>query len=182
MGTPLSTDFIERAFLGEVISQADYCLAAWGDAEAGLKAMSVDSTYRALHSLLTHAGNISKLLWPPGTRDKAQEARMKARAAKLLTDLNLPPDTVQILSDRDLRNHLEHFDERLDTWASHNPAGLIDRNVGPVAMFASLPRNSMLRHYDPATRQFVFAGDAYDIGALVGAVTTVRVRAKACAT
>jgi hypothetical protein len=177
LAAAFTQDFIDRAFLGEVLSQAEYCLDPGSSLQASLTAGSVDSTYRALHSLLSHAANLSKLLWPAATKDKAKAAVMQGRAARLLNKLSLQAHIAPILSNRDLRNHLEHFDERLDTWAALNPPGLVDRNVGPLAMLGTFPVAAVLRHYDPIAQIFIFAGDRYHIGELLRTVAEVRAAA-----
>ena len=174
MTHPFSQDFIEQAFLGEVLSQAEYALDAFRTAQASLGTTPVDPVYRGLHSLLVHAGNISKLLWPIPSKDKAKAAVMASRASALLGRLKLPSHIGPVLSSRELRNHLEHFDERLDAWAGSNPTSLVDRNIGPLAAFGVISPAMVLRHYDPTSRTFIFAGTTYDIGQLVAAVTQVR--------
>ena len=67
--------------------------------------------FRALHSILTHAANVSRLLFPNRKRDEYAQQRGK----KLRDVLGVDDDSP--IADRSLRNHLEHYDERLDQWA-----------------------------------------------------------------
>jgi hypothetical protein len=65
---------------------------------------------------------------------------------------------------RDARNHLQHFDERLDEWAATTENGnYVDSNVGPLSAL-DLP---VLRHYDPARQVFTFRSEDLEIGKLV---------------
>ncbi|WP_439544791.1 hypothetical protein [Sandarakinorhabdus sp.] len=59
---------------------------------------------------LQMAANVSRLFWPP---------RNSARGAHLRSLTGLP--TTHGLSDRTLRNHIEHLDERLDQWTATSP-------------------------------------------------------------
>jgi hypothetical protein len=171
MSSSLSKEFIEQAFLGEVVSQAEYCLEASAALKESLTDGSVNSCYRALHSLLAHAGNISKLLCPSLPKDKAKAATIQARASSLLSKLALPDHIIATLETRELRNHLEHFDERLDSWAATNPRILVDRNIGPLSAFGGVAPSVVLRNYDPSTSTFIFAGESYDIASLIKAVS-----------
>ena len=59
---------------------------------------------------LQMAANVSRLFWPP--KNAGRGARLRA-----LTGL---PES-HGLSDRTLRNHIEHLDERLDDWTTVTP-------------------------------------------------------------
>jgi hypothetical protein len=173
------SSFVDDAFLGEVVSQATYCLDAAASVDSSLADQDLDSVYRALHSVLTHAGNISKLLWPGHVKDKEKQTRMAARAARLLARMKLPSPVSDVLRKRTLRNHLEHFDERLDDWAEQSAQGLVDRNIGPREMIQGVPQRAWLRHYDPSRREFTFRGDVFDLAQLVGTIEQVRALALA---
>ena len=168
---------IDQLLVGEVISQATYCLEAVAGVDAALRDQSVDNVYRELHSVLVHAGNVSKLLWPDhvGKADKA--ARMSQRAERIRALLRVPDASERALRKRSLRNHLEHFDERFDDWAAQGPEGLIDRNVGPRESLGRFPAAAWLRNYDPTRKEFTFGDEAFDIGAIVAAIAEVRTRA-----
>jgi hypothetical protein len=64
-----------------------------------------------------------------------------------------------------LRNHYEHFDERLDRWwkeyPSHNMADMSLGTPGPKGYLG------LFRLYDPKSRKLSFWGDDFDIGALL---------------
>ena len=67
--------------------------------------------FRNIHSFLSHASNVSKILWP------SKKANSE-RGDELRKELGLSPDNV--LKKRALRDHLEHFDERMDAWAQQS--------------------------------------------------------------
>lgn len=90
---------------------------------------SVVAVFRELHSLLTHASNISKLFWPvvgdqPKKPEKLAVWNRKVQRGEFLRALYGMADD-NALASRELRNHLEHFDERLDDFSVElNDAGL----------------------------------------------------------
>jgi len=64
-----------------------------------------------------------------------------------------------------MRNHFEHFDERLDRWweqSSHH--GYVDRNIGMVT--AGIEEINVFRNYFPETGELVFWGDKFNLKAI----------------
>ena len=92
--------------------------------------------FRALHSFLTHCANISRLLFP-GQRKNHNAQR---RATMLCDALDVNEDSP--IADRSLRNHLEHYDERLDRWARSASrsatASFAADNIRPKGMGANV--------------------------------------------
>lgn len=114
----------------------------------------------SLQAFLISVGNISKLLWPspPG---RGKQRIIPDRGEKLRESLDVPEDSC--LQSRKLRNHFEHFDERLEKWA--NPArlahSLIDSNLLSSDLFGGEAHHSMLRNFDPERRIVTFSEDRY---------------------
>ena len=72
----------------------------------------------SVQSILVGAANISKLLW--GSKKKRARERAELRAA-----LEVHDDSP--LNSAELRNHLEHFDERLERWFAEDPEQTLGR-------------------------------------------------------
>lgn len=165
---------VEEQYLRELLLQADYALVSVQQANAVLEAGPQPLFFRELHAFLSHAAAISRLLWPP--RDRGRPA---GRAEHLRQVLGIGDG--HALERRNLRDHLEHFDERLDTWAQETSHGaVIDMNVGPVALIVGGPAvgaGDFIRNFDPQTKIFTFRGDAFNVQQLVDAVGSVRVAA-----
>lgn len=125
--------------------------------------------FRSLHSLLTHSSNISRLFWPPGGKGPDAEKRLE-RGRVLRSKVGLP-DEDHPLHKRTLRDHLEHFDERIDHWrATSVRKNYAQDLVGPKGMIQGLDESDMMRWYDPARKTFLFRGDEFNIQELVSAV------------
>jgi hypothetical protein len=61
-----------------------------------------------------------------------------------------------------VRNHFEHFDSRLTSWASEDASlTFVDGNIGPGDMIdiEGMPTYREMRHYDPATGDISCWGD-----------------------
>lgn len=129
------------------------------------------------HAFLTHAGNASKLLWPspPYKRDHPYDHPARSRrASRMRQNLKVFDDSA--LKQRDLRNHFEHLDERLELWYQ-TPAGqrldLVDLNripFGPSSPDAPL---SPLRMFETGGK-FRVMGDTYEFGPLHSEVIMIR--------
>jgi hypothetical protein len=117
---------ILKVFQREVERQCRFALMAVEELNQSLKSCNMDGIWYSIQSFLVAVGNVSKLLWPPNSR-------FSGRGIDLRKSLSVDDDSP--LAPRTFRNHFEHFDERLEDWAtslgSHN---FIDGNVGPPGM------------------------------------------------
>lgn len=120
---------------------------------------------------------ISKLLWPAGRPQGKPRKAFKTslqpnRGITLRTILDIRDD--HLLKDRKLRDHLEHFDERLDEWAtSCTSKNFVDYNIGHIGIVAGNSSSSM-RNYDHHTGNFSFRNEIYNLPILIQAVKELR--------
>lgn len=116
----------------------------------------LDREYYYLQSLVIALGNISKILWPT---NKKYESRRK----ELRTFLDVKDDSV--LKKRDLRNVLEHFDEKADDWfAEEERHRYSDRGVGSMEGTIIPTAKERLRVFDPETWTLTCLGQEYKLG------------------
>jgi hypothetical protein len=64
-----------------------------------------------------------------------------------------------VLKARVVRDHLEHFDERLDERARARRSGWILNNIGPLGGMP-FQRSDLLRWFDQSTGEFIMQGDS----------------------
>ncbi len=119
-----------------------------------------------IQEALTHVAALSRFFWP--ARDKGV---YKARAAKLRATFGL--DEQSPLADRQLRNAMEHFDERLDEFLLSIPIGTLYPGpiMGPVSL-NTRPRVAF-RLVDPDKVSFVLLGVEYSFGLLQVAIREI---------
>ncbi|CAB3920290.1 Uncharacterised protein [Achromobacter xylosoxidans] len=131
--------------------------------------------FRDMHSLLTHAGVISRLLWPAGKKRDARHRR-----AEVLRELLDLPASNHLLCDRSLRDGLEHFDERLDQWAAQQEASgdYWQDCIGPweVPEMHGAKDHNVMRHYDPYDKIFRFQGKPVHVPAIGDALAELQRR------
>lgn len=124
--------------------------------------------FRSIHSLLTHASNISRIFWPPEGRGNTG-IRRRERGGILRDAVGLPDDD-HVLKTRILRDHLEHFDERLDNWRETSERrNLVQDTIAPQGAIAGIDETDMMRWYDPDQKAFIFRGERFDIQSLFSA-------------
>jgi len=98
---------VEEAYLREILIQAEYAVVAVQNMNGLVDAASPVLFFREAQCLLMHAAAVSRILWPPAKGSAVAVARGEhIRAALAVADTHS-------LRSRTLRDHHEHFDERL---------------------------------------------------------------------
>jgi hypothetical protein len=159
---------VRRVFVSEVERQAKFALMAIVDINTALAAEETDRVWCSIQSLLIAAGNVSKLLWPT--------KKYVERGIALRQMLSIQEDSV--LAARTLRNHFEHFDERLEDWAAAKGERMfVDSNIGPPGMGSGLDPAGLLRNLDTKDMAVTFRCDAYLLQPIATAIQELHARA-----
>lgn len=155
---------IESIYLNELMRQIKRAIYCIQQMDQFMKTRSIEDFFREGEHFLHHAAAISLLLWPT----KGQAA--KARATYLKTQLGI--DETNILSNRKLRNHITHFDERLDTWAKNSLRHIVvDQNIGDMQRAISgVPTTAFLRNYNPQTLEYTFLNQPFNLQNILTAI------------
>ena len=119
----------------------------------------------SLQNFLVAVGNISKIFWvypKDGDAPTSSEQHGMERAEKLrkiyLVDEEPP------YKSRKFRNHFEHFDQRIDDWATSSTRKcFVDSNICPKGSIVGMDQNDEFRNLDPQTFTLTFAGKEYEL-------------------
>jgi hypothetical protein len=115
-------------------------------------------TWYPVQAFLSAVANISKALWGQGGSLTTQRADLRA-------SLGIQDDSP--LRSTAMRNHFDHFDDRLDKWWKRSTnRNYVDLSFGDMASAITGPSieiKDMFRSYDPATNNLVFWGETYHI-------------------
>jgi hypothetical protein len=157
-----------RVYVREALTQLTFarrCLAEFERAEA---LGDLPSVFFSLHHFIVHVANIDKLLDPkPGS----------AREAILAGHIDL--SGIDLKPFRRLRNHLEHFDERLDMWvANYDGHAFFDMNI--VTGTKGFPDRAFLRALEDDV--FRLHGEDYPLRPIRDAVDILHSRLRAADT
>lgn len=191
--------FLQRVYISEIKSQARFALNAVGALNQALQnTREFDGdwdrhnffhaeVFRQTHSFLTHASNVSRLFWPPPPRKKKGEgpdvfaerlAYTADRGTSLIALFGL--DDSSPLKSRVLRDHLEHYDERLDHWSNTSQRrNIASDTIGPPSAIVGLDPSDTMRWFDPTNNAFRFRGEEYALQPLATAVDQLLPKADA---
>jgi len=151
-----------QIYIQEAKTQVEFacrCYEAFQEAE---RVSAATDVFFHLHHFLVHASNLDRILdAKPGT-----DRHTILIGHVDLTGIDLKPF-------RRLRNHLEHFDERLDRWVSEfDGHAFFDMNI--VTGAKGFPEKAFLRALDGET--FKFLGEDYNMTDLYHTVLEINCR------
>jgi hypothetical protein len=127
---------------------------------------SMDMFWYSIQNFLIAVGDISKILWPPNSK-------YQQRGEELRKILNIKDNSPLYL--RSARNYFEHFDERIEEWATSSKSHTFaDTNIGPLKgpskMIGNLGPKDYMRHFDQTTWTLFFSGDEYELNTIIKAI------------
>ena len=164
-------EHVAQIFLTEIASQGESAFLAINEMNEAIASPGDGNRrfFRAAHYFLIHAAALSRILWADGSKEA-----VRARARHLRQLLGLPDE--HVLKSRRLRNHIEHYDERLDDWIdkSRNHNIVVDM-IGPRNAIGGdgIDDSDIFRSYDPATKTFYFRGERFDIQEIADGISEV---------
>lgn len=148
-----------QAFYYEIERQCRFVLMAAHDLETGLNSKDMDRLWYSVQALLVAAANISKLLWPP-------RPHIRNRGDQLRNNLSVRADSS--LELRTFRDHFEHYDERLEDWASSSARhNIVDTSVLSSGAITGIDARDFMRNFDPTSYSITFRGDSHPLKPIV---------------
>ena len=151
-----------QVYAREALTQVNFARRSLAEFDRVKASSDVAGVFFHLHHFIVHVANVDKLLDP-------KPASQRAAILAGLIDLT----GVDLKAIRRLRNHLEHFDERLDMWvAEYDGHPFFDMNI--VDRAKGFPAKAFLRALDGDT--FKFHGEDYSIKELREVVETLHYR------
>lgn len=161
-----------RMFLREAWYQCEFAILAKQDIDAS---NGHNRVWFSIQSLLVAAANVTKVLW--GSSNIQAGKRQPIRDLLGVTDSSpLRPIT--------MRNHFEHFDERIDQWWSdrleHQAFGFLDLNIGPgIGNWRDPPTKLHMRNWEPETGTLWFWGERYNVNDVMAEVQRIKLEINA---
>ena len=188
-------EFVQKIYLLEAATQCQFAInavltlnnlmpkldEATNNGDVELQTTLQQEIFRNIHSILTHASNVSKIFWPstPRRRSGESEANYHSRCSSLpklvraaeLRELLALPENTHALKSRELRDHLEHFDERLDHWQAHSERkNYFHDSIGSREYLSGVDDIDIKRWYDPSRKRMIFRGESFDLQELVDGI------------
>ena len=151
-----------QIYVREARTQAEFALRCYAAFQEAERVSAVRDVFFHLHHFLVHASNIDRILDTKSGTD---------RHAILAGHVDL--SGIDLKPFRRLRNHLEHFDERLDQWVREfDGHAFFDMNI--VTGARGFPEKGFLRALDGET--FKFLGEDYNMTDLYHTVLEINRR------
>ncbi|MGH9983408.1 MAG: hypothetical protein ACRD8W_05560 [Nitrososphaeraceae archaeon] len=165
--------FLEEIFLSEIEFHCKIAIKSYEDLQQTLTTKPSSEfglrIWTSIQSILISCANISKILNPQTPRDKTLEKEVNDRGEYLRQKLSVTNNS-PILSTT-LRNHLEHFDERLHISAKESRIFIL-RNIGPSGSIqfrsnSDISPKSYMANFDQKEMRLTFWEDEFDIKSMI---------------
>jgi hypothetical protein len=138
-----------RIYVQEALMQLDFAKRSFAEFERAQATGDVESIFFNLHHFIVHVANVDKLL----------DSKLGTERASILAG-HIDLSDIDLKAFRRLRNHLEHFDERLDMWVTnYDGHAFFDMNV--ITGAKGFPTKTFLRALDGDV--FKFHGEDYSL-------------------
>ena len=138
-----------QIYLGEIQTQITFAKRAFEEYLHALTASDIPSVFFHAHHFPIHVTNIDKLI----------DVDVSSFRGQYLTSL-FSGKTIDLKQFRRLRNHLEHFAERLDMWVKNfSGHAFFDMNI--ITGAKGFPTKAFLRAMNGHI--FRFHGEDYDL-------------------
>lgn len=159
----------EMVLLSEIVLQSKIAELAAKRLSAIKDNFDQVEVWSSIQSILVAAGNVSKILWP--------STEYIERGERLRELLKVYDNS--ILSDRSLRNHFEHYDDRIEKWFNGKSSAVYsDLAIDPLkSMRRNVPSNHN-RAYDPLTQTLTFRGESFDLAAVLKELKEIRIKCR----
>lgn len=157
----------EAFYIHSIIYAASISDEAFRRFDDALLAENAEFVVASIQEALTHAGGVSRFLWPMGKAKLAIARGQKIREAFAVDDSSP-------LRHRKLRNAFEHFDEDLDAFLLEDPVGYFFPGaiVGSHEL-ADDEIGNIFKLVDPERHICVLLGEKYEFGQIRGEIQRI---------
>ncbi|KXI30857.1 hypothetical protein [Paraglaciecola hydrolytica] len=167
-------EFLAKIYLEQAKQECERCFHSIQIMNAITQKKLDDDFFQHALDLIHHAAAVSRIFWPPGGKNKQSTKRAHRRGQALRDMLQL--QSGHAVQNRSLRDHFEHFDERLDDWAENSRnRNIVHRLFGPRSAIGgvAIQDSDIIHHFDPATKIFGFRGEHYNIQELATGIDDI---------
>lgn len=161
-----------KLFIEEIGRQCSFALIAYNNIHNALQIRDkTEPLFFFVHAFLSHAALVSKLLWPSKptliiARGKLLRKELKVRNGRQVKRLKF-------------RNHLEHYDDRLEEWALESKSrNIVDMNIMPRTAITGLEKKAFHRNLDPTGKEFYFRDEDYNLSCVARELKNIEIAAQ----
>ena len=167
--------FLERIYLEQVIEDCQMCIQSAQNLNHELSHSR--EPFSCVIDLIHKAASLSRMFWPPKSFNKESTKRADSRGMHLRKSIGINEN--HVIKSRSIRDHLEHFDERLDDWAENSThQNIIKKLIGSrSAVGGDIGNDDIIHHFDPQTLHYYFRGQGFNIKDIVIGIEDIQNRA-----
>jgi hypothetical protein len=150
-------------------------LVAFDNLKSGINSLNLHLRWGLVQIILVSSANISKIFWPAYYKDKPEVSKQYCLRGKYLREL-LSVDKRSPLNSRKLRNHFEHYDERLHDWAEKSKRHILTRrNIVPKGSIKinNDDQSADMGNLDPITLTVTFWDDRFEIPIIIESIGNI---------
>lgn len=166
-------NFFKTIYFEQVKQECEFCLAAVEQMNKILEDEKAEGDFfREALDLVHHAAAISRIFWPPRCRTKGKTARAHQRGQALRDELEIQSN--HPVQNRTLRDHFEHYDERLDDWVENSEnKNMVKKLIGSRSSIGGIDDSDIIHQYDPSTKIYAFRGEHFNLEELVAGIIDI---------
>jgi hypothetical protein len=158
-------EFKDSIFFGEILLQTKIAFRANERLDASQDTFDNLEVWCSVQSILVSAANVSKILWP--TTKKLQKRGDRLREILKVEESNP-------LSNREFRNHFEHYDSRIEEWFDSCSGGVyVDLAMNPSLRDESLEK-FYHRGYNSFNKTLIFRNELLDLNEILNALAAIQ--------
>lgn len=159
----------ESAGALKALDEIDALVQVRDEPQPGIVRLEWKSVFCQIRLALQFSASLSKIFWPQKSAE-ARGERLRALAAL--------PDQHR-LGNRQLRNHIEHMDERLDEWTAVSPRPYLSTDmILPADDRPDESRDSIINScavvYDVRINSVILFGDTFSLTEIREAIVEVQ--------
>lgn len=127
--------------------------------------------FRHMRNIISQAASVSRIFWPPRAFDKDLHKISQKRGEYLRQVLNI--DDSHPTKNRTLRDHFEHYDERLAQWSEESQnKGIVVMLLGKreIVQGSGINDKDIIHHFDPGTNIYAFRGEQFDMQEIISGI------------
>ncbi|MEY8869011.1 hypothetical protein AB9K24_05855 [Meridianimaribacter flavus] len=164
-------EFAYSVYLSEIVFQVKIAQQAASRLPVDPGNFDHIEVWCSIQSILGATANVSKILWP--SSKKSQE-----RGEELRELLGI--DENSIIADRDIRNHFEHYDERIERlFQGKSSVSFIDLAFNPFKPQKWETPKYYQRAYNQVDRIVTFQNETLDLKEVLIALENIKIKCSA---
>ncbi|WP_303317187.1 hypothetical protein Q4Q34_02105 [Flavivirga abyssicola] len=164
-------EFAYSVYLSEIVFQVKIAQRAANRLPTDPGNFDHIEVWCSIQSILVATGNVSKILWPISKKSK--------KRGKKLREL-LCIDENNIIADRNLRNHFEHYDERIESlFEGQSSISFVDLAFNPFKPEKWQIPKFYQRAYNQVDRILTFRNETLDLKEVLMALEEIKMKCSA---